>query len=457
MKQYLCSALLGKKVLILGFGREGQSTLRLLREIMPVEGITISDQNETLVQTHPSIIECNLQTKSGIDYLSGLNDFDVIIKSPGIQLDPDKVSFDPFKITSQTDLFLSVYSKQIVGITGTKGKSTTCSLLYHIINAYSGDALLGGNIGIPLFELIDDIAPGTKIICELSSHQLEYIHTAPHISVLLNLYQEHLDHYKSFYHYQKAKFNIATAQKAGDYFIYAVSDKNIKMLLDEIPVPGIPLPFYDDKLTGNGIGISNDEIILQCENLTKNILPFNFKTNLVGNHNRNNAIIASAVAVLLDVPSEAIEKALITFNPLEHRIEFVGNINGVRYYNDSISTIPEAAIAAVESLKPIDTLILGGFDRGIDYLPLVQYLDKTAIQNVVLTGPAGYHLFELINDSCAATDLYYFESFDQSVEKAISITPKGGICLLSPAASSYNEFKNFEERGKRFKMLVQQS
>ncbi|MFA6951188.1 MAG: UDP-N-acetylmuramoyl-L-alanine--D-glutamate ligase, partial [Lentimicrobiaceae bacterium] len=340
MKQYLCSALLGKKVLILGFGREGQSTLRLLREIMPVEGITISDQNETLVQTHPSIIECNLQTKSGIDYLSGLNDFDVIIKSPGIQLDPDKVSFDPFKITSQTDLFLSVYSKQIVGITGTKGKSTTCSLLYHIINTYSGDALLGGNIGIPLFELIDDIAPGTKIICELSSHQLEYIHTAPHISVLLNLYQEHLDHYKSFYHYQKAKFNIATAQKAGDYFIYAVSDKNIKMLLDEIPVPGIPLPFYDDKLTGNGIGISNDEIILQCENLTKNILPFNFKTNLVGNHNRNNAIIASAVAVLLGVPSEAIEKALITFNPLEHRIEFVGNINGVRYYNDSISTIP---------------------------------------------------------------------------------------------------------------------
>lgn len=456
MKEYLHSILLGKRVLILGFGREGQSTLRILRKIISTDSITISDQNDTLLKTHPSIIECDLATKSGTEYLSELNSFDVIIKSPGIQIDPDKVSFDPLKITSQTDLFLSVYRNQIAGITGTKGKSTTCSLLYHIINSYSGDALLGGNIGIPLFELIDKITPSTKIICELSSHQLEYIHAAPHISVLLNLYQEHLDHYKSFYHYQKAKFNIATEQKTGDYFIYVASDKNIKKLLDDCPVPGVQLPFYDDNLTGNGIGVCKEEIILKSGKLAKNILPSDFKTNLVGKHNRNNAIIASAVAVLLGVPSDAIERALITFNPLEHRIEFVGNINNVRYYNDSISTIPEAAIAAVESLKSVDTLILGGFDRGIDYSPLVQYLNQAAIHNLVLTGPAGYRIFELINDLCIGTDLYYYESFDQAVRKAISVTPKGGICLLSPAASSYNEFKNFEERGQRFKELVQQ-
>jgi len=248
---------------------------------------------------------------------------------------------------------------------------------------------------------------------------------------LLNLYQEHLDHYPTYLDYQKAKFNIALNQVEGDYFVYTASDENINSLIES------------HQLKSHKVPVNNTGV--------------HFSSKLTGEHNMLNAQVAATVASLLGIPEKAIEDGIAGFIPLEHRLEFAGEYKGVRYYNDSISTIPEAAIAAIESLKPVDTLILGGFDRGIDYGILAAYLEKGNVRNVITTGPAGMRIFELVNENEQIEELNFFTQFDEAVEKAIEITPKGGICLLSPAASSYNEFRNFEERGKRFKEIIRDS
>ncbi|HLO90232.1 MAG TPA: UDP-N-acetylmuramoyl-L-alanine--D-glutamate ligase [Lentimicrobium sp.] len=450
MKEYLKSHLKGKKVLVLGFGKEGKSTIKMLSSLMSDIDITISDQNETAFDNTNLMTDPSISIKYGDNYLSDLTEYDVVIKSPGIKLDPHTTQFNKTTITSQTDIFLAVYGKQTIGVTGTKGKSTTSSLIYHILHTYNANTVFGGNIGIPLFDLVDDINPQTTIVCELSSHQLQFIRSAPHIAILLNLYQEHLDHYSSYLEYQQAKYNIALNQEAEDFFIFNASDHNILALINSSTPPGILIPFNENSSTQHGICISEKEILFN----NKPLIKADFHSNLTGTHNRNNAIIAAAAASLAGVPEQVIEVALSSFIPLEHRLEYVGTYGQVKFYNDSISTIPEAAIAAVESLKPVSTLIVGGFDRGIDYRPLAEYLENGNVRNIVATGPAGLRIFEIAAEIAALDELYYINQFDEAVRKAIEITPPGGSVLLSPAASSYNEFINFEQRGKRFKELV---
>lgn len=453
MRNYLQSLLRGKRVLILGYGREGKSTLHFLTTIDHKAMITVADNNENAFNNDQFVKDSVVQLIYGENYLNDIVNYDIIIKSPGIALNKIKDQLNHVTITSQTDLFLSVYGKQVIGVTGTKGKSTTSSLIYHILKDYTS-TLFGGNIGLPLFELIDKVTADTKIVCELSSHQLEYTIHSPHIAILLNLYQEHLDHYNSYLDYQKAKYNIALYQDPNDYFIYPHDDENINALITNHVAKGEKLPVYQEEFKGSGIGTKNNEIIIRTSNSTIKVLPADFKQNLIGEHNRNNAMIAASVAALIGVPSNVISNAISSFQALEHRLEFIGTFNDVLYYNDSISTIPEATIAAIESLKPVDTIILGGFDRGIDYSHLTNYLIESGIKKIVTTGPAGKHIYELLKERCSIENLYHYEKFDDCVHKAIMLTPKQGICLLSPAASSYNEFVNFEYRGKRFRELV---
>ncbi len=454
MKEYLNSLLSNKKVLILGYGREGRSTLKLLSEIIPTDHITVADKNSAVFNDDLIIKSLFPTLQSGKDYLKDIEKFDIVIKSPGISLDQNSNKSNVEAITSQTGLFLNFYKNQVIGITGTKGKSTTSSLLYHILRTNSSDVIFGGNIGIPLFDLIGEISSDTKIVCELSSHQLQNIQSSPGISILLNIFQEHLDHYDSYNAYKLAKYNIARFQQPEDFFIYNASDKQVSELVNYYPPNGEKLPLSFTDIDGNGIKVKGKEIILTTSKFSRKILPVNFQSQLTGEHNRNNAIVAAAAAALLDVPTAMIEEAISSFLPLEHRLEYVGTFRNVKYYNDSISTIPESAIAGIESLKPIDTLILGGFNRGIDYSELIEYLHKGNVHHVVTTGPAGLHIYELIMSSSIQLQAFHFDKFDEAVKKAVSLTPSGGICLLSPAASSYNEFKNFEERGRRFKELV---
>jgi UDP-N-acetylmuramoylalanine--D-glutamate ligase len=347
-----------------------------------------------------------------------------------------------------------MFSSQVIGITGTKGKSTTSSLIRHIALKHTDNTILVGNIGIPPFDLVEKINPETIIVCELSSHQLQYITVAPHISILLNLYEEHLDHYNSYLEYQLSKFNIALCQSASDHFIYNQDDERIEDLLNTYPIPGIKHPFSQLQPVSNGAWLDEMMLHLSLEEHSDFYL-LSSPRKLIGTHNLLNIAAATLACKLSGISDQTILNGIEDFKGLEHRIEYVGCYHGINYYNDSISTIPQAAIAAVESLKNVDTLILGGFDRGIDYSVLIDYLKNAPLRNVIFVGAAGARIHQLLTEAGIDNKFFFITNdYREVVSKAREITKPGSICLLSPAAASYDQFKNFEERGNYFKELV---
>lgn len=449
----ILESLIGKRILILGFGIEGRASLRFIQNYLPETEIGIADKNgidiSSFKESHKLILH------SGTNYLSAISDYDVIIKSPGI---PDKSirNFISDQIlTSQTDLFLSAFSKQIIGITGTKGKSTTASLIYSILSEMNENVLLVGNIGMPPFDELEKIDKNTKIVFELSSHQLENVCHSPHISILLNLFEEHLDHYTSYEDYQLAKFNITSFQSTSDYFICNYDNKIIRNLNSGNPVQSNVI-YYSlrDRTICSSYKKGSDEIFLKTNNLD---LDFGNRQGLPGDHNLSNIMAATLVCEILKVPFDIIQEVVNGFKSLPHRLEYLGEFKGVKYYNDSISTIPEATIAAINTIKNVDVLIIGGFDRGIDYNILSDFLSNTRIQTIIFTGNAGHRIYNLLNEKSDSIDqlrvlVCSFFEIENVIRQHVK---KGSICLLSPAASSYDEFNSFKERGDAFKKIAE--
>jgi UDP-N-acetylmuramoylalanine--D-glutamate ligase len=453
-KELIIPYLKDKKIVILGFGKEGFSSYRFIRSALPELPLTVADRSEQLNLSDMAHDE-HLTIVTGADYARNLNDYDLIFKTPGINLNHINYFISPDKITSQTELFLQLFKNQTIGITGTKGKSTTASLIYHILQQSTQQAILAGNIGIPFFDIIEKITPQTTVVAELSAHQLEYTHYAPHIAVLLNLYQEHLDHFNSFGNYQQAKLNICRFQTERDFVIYNSDDAYIGNLLNALSLTRNYLPYSREKVLENGAYSFEAKIVLAAQGKTTAQFDLQAFHNLPGTHNYYNIMAALLACKLKHISDDAILQHLNTFTGLEHRIEFVGRFNNIKFYNDSISTIPEATIAAVHSLKDVDTLILGGFDRGIDYAQLIDFLINNPVKNVVFTGPAGERILSEWQKNGRKPENFIVEyNFEQIVAFAYQHTQAGKSCLLSPAAASYNQFKNFEERGKLFKTLV---
>lgn len=435
----LSRTLIDKEILIYGFGKEGQSTYRLLRSLFPNKKLAIEDNSDT-IRENP-ILADDIQNNK-IDFYLGRDSkyskekadkYDIIIKSPGISLLKLNQPYKEDAISSQTNLFLERYSKQIIGITGTKGKSTTSTLVYNILKAKHKDVLLAGNIGIAMFSLIDLIKEDTIIILELSAHQLEYIKKAPKISILLNLFEEHLDHFQTNKRYQDAKLNILRYQKEEDsLFIYNVNDNQIKEKLKEID--------------------SNSRLI------PIDIKDYSFQepTLLKGEHNKFNIMVAYTIAKELGLETDKGLKSILEFSGLEHRLQFVCSKDHIEYYNDSISTIPQATIAALESLPNVQTLILGGKDRAIDYSILENILfDFPNLKHIAYVGEAGRRMSTIIKTNPSKESLFLFtDNYNEIVNWCKTHTQKGSKVLLSPAAASYDMFKNFEQRGQVFMDLV---
>lgn len=453
MKDFLDAAIKGKQVLILGMGAEGKSSYRLLRMLYPDQVFTIADRR--VLDTEPDFQNSLTQFRQGGQYLDDLNEFDLIIKSPGISSGMIPEHVDNKKITSQTELFLSIYRDRTIGITGTKGKSTTATLTHHLLKSAGLDALLVGNIGLPPFEVADQIKEDTIIVFELSSHQLEGIHVSPHISVLLNLYQEHLDHYKDFKAYQLAKYAIAKWQSSSDFLIFHHDDELINQLIQENKPDSVLMPYSYFENPSDQTFCSGNAIFSNHSGITKQLCDLSDVNFLAGKHNILNLMAALTACKLVITSNVAFCTGLSNFRGLEHRMEFFGEFGGVKFYNDSIATIPEAVIFALETIGDVDSLILGGYDRGIDYSRLTDYLGKSNVRNLFFTGEAGKRLSRELQSAFPKKHNYqWFEDFDEMVKKAIKSTSKGRSCLLSPAAASYDQFMNFEHRGNRFKTLV---
>ena len=441
MISQICAKLSNKKILLLGYGKEGKSTYQFIRKYFPDMLIGIYDKNEIKDRLD------KVDLYSGSSYEEILSDYEVIIKSPGIVFhSKNNKAFK--KLSSQTELFLEAYRSQTIGITGTKGKSTTSSLLYHVLRTAKKDVLLAGNIGIPVFDILEHIHEDTLIVYEMSSHQLEYVNNSPRIALHLNIYQEHLDHYGTFEKYAIAKENIYKFQQKGDLFVYnkqfITPDRHLKA--DTLTISNTSEPadiiVAKNQITylDHHVEIDEDEILLK------------------GQHNIYNIGATYGIAKYLGVTDEDFMEAVTTFKPLPHRMEYVAEVEGIKFYNDSISTICETTMQNAMSIKNVDTVILGGMDRGIEYQPLVDFLMASEIKNLILMPDTGLRLEKLISNSSDQSKLehsiYVVTNVEEAVATAKKVTRKGKTCLFSPAAASYGFFKNFEERGEVFKKFV---
>lgn len=417
-----------KKIAIWGLGKEGISTLQFIQNNnIKCNGVGILEQKEL-----PEI-----EGTKKISRLEELNEYDLIFKSPGIVADANII--DVKKLTSQTEEFVKILSKQIIGITGTKGKSTTSSLTYTILKKYYPKTVLVGNIGIPCFNAINEIDEDTKIVFELSCHQLEFIRYSPHIAVILDLYPDHLDHYKTFENYINAKLNINKFQNGDDVFIYGKTCKK-----------------YINSKIKNNICIND---FIKDRNITTNnnsIQILEEETNLVGDHNFFDIAVSYYIcSEIYKISNEKFKSALKDFKGLAHRLEYVATKDSVSYYDDSISTIGETTIEGIKALKNVNTLILGGMDRQIDYSNLEDFIiQDEKLENLILMPDTGTRIYKDLQDKGNDKNCYLVNNLEEAVKKAKEVTKKNTICLLSPAAASYGFFKNFEERGNTFQNLV---
>ena len=355
------------------------------------------------------------------------------------------------KINSQLEILIKNYKDNIIGITGTKGKSTTSSLMYKILKDQGKNAYLLGNIGNPILDDIEKFNKETYLVVEMSSHQLEFIKTSPHIAVILNLFEDHLDHAKTVKHYHECKMNIFKYQSDNDIAIYSKDNENTVNLINQNNYKG---KFYSVTLNNNSdintIYLDNNNVIYNNEI----IYDKNSERNIKGDHNLSNIMFCLLISKILKLDIKKANESIKTFIPLEHRLELVGTYNDITYYNDAISTIPVATINAIKTLENVDTLIFGGMDRGIDYQELIDYLDKCNVRNLICMPTTGYNIGKILENKNKTKNIYYVEMLEDAVSLAKKITEKGKICLMSPAASSYEYFKNFEEKGNRFKELV---
>jgi len=389
-----------ESALILRYGKEGKVVKEYLKKYYPK--IKISGSTE----------------EQGKDFLKKQGDFDIVIKTPGINKNLIKIPY-----TTPTNVFFSkvIGKNLIIGITGSKGKSTTSSLIYYILRTAGKNVELLGNIGKPMLErLLRPVNKGTIFVLELSSFQLDDIAFSPNIAVVTNLFPEHMDFHGGKEKYYQAKKNIINFQDANDYFVYNPKNNITKRWLKEYRWNAVPF------------------------------LKNNFATSLVGEHNQDNIRAAVAVAQIIGIKDSIIKKVVKSFKSLPHRLEFVGEFKGIKFYDDAISTTPESTIMAIASLKDVDTIFLGGQDRGYNFSQLEKVIKKYHIRNIVLFPDSGKKMIT----SKKGFNIKHTSSMEDAVQFAYKNTKKGSVCLLSCASPSYSLWKNFNEKGDQFEKFV---
>lgn len=444
MYREIIEKLRDKNIAILGFGREGKSTYNFLRKYLKDQKLTILDKNEIVLS------DSYTQVITGNNYLENLEKYDLIIKSPGISL--KNIDYHRFesKLTSELELILEVFSKNIIGITGTKGKSTTSSLMYQVLKDQGYDTYLLGNIGNPIFDEIENFTANTILVVEMSSHQLEFVHKSPHIAAILNLYQDHLDHAGSLEHYHNNKMNIFKYQEVGDYSLYFDDDSYLTAKMTKFSSPSIKynIRFDTEKKSSTAVRINNKKIYLADK-----LLYEDKERNLLGDHNLKNIMFIVTIAEILNLDLEKTAETISNFRGLKYRMEYIGKYAGVSYYNDTIATIPAATINAIKTIGNVNTLIFGGMDRKIDYQDFIKFLKESTIENLICMPSTGTTIGKVLEKE-TSKNIFYVTTLEEAHDIAKKVTKKEMSCLLSPAASSYEYFKNFEEKGQKFEEIV---
>lgn len=450
------NSLKNKKVAIIGLGVSNKPLLKYLYDLQA--NITVFDKREAEkidADILKQVDEYKIEKSFGENYLSKLKGFDIIFKSPSCRHDLPEIQEEiknGAKLTSEIELVLELSPAKIIGVTGSDGKTTTTSLIYEILkNKYK--CYLGGNIGIPLFTKIAEMTSNDIVVLELSSFQLMQMKQSPHIAVVTNVTPNHLDIHKSYEEYIEAKKNIFKNQKEDDILVLNYDNEITRNFAKE--AKGKVIYFSSKEKLTDGV-IYHEKIIKYCDDdLRRHIVKLK-DTNLRGTHNAENICAAIAATSTLVSVEEQVE-AIRQFKGVEHRIEFVKEINGVKWYNDSIASSPTRTIAGLKSFDEGIVLIAGGYDKHLDYEPIaIPILEK--VKTLILMGQTSNKILGVVQNKLKEKNIelpiYKVESLEEAVNMAKENAKTGQVVLFSPASASFDMFKNFEERGKIFKELV---
>lgn len=382
-------------------------------------------------------------------------DADVIFVTPGASRDiPILVEARRrgIPLSSEIELLFDICPAPIVGITGSSGKTTTTTLVGEILKADGRKVLVGGNIGVPLIDKIDEMNDETWVVLELSSFQLEYLEKSPHIAAVLNITPNHLDRHRTFENYVEAKKNIIRYQSSADYAILNLDNPGSCDMAPE--AVGRAVLFSRQSEVREGAFLRDEEILVRIGGLERRICELG-ELKLRGSHNVENALAAAAIATAAGATPKSIAQVLTSFAGVEHRLEPVKEVDGVKFFNDSIATSPERAIAGLLSFDEPVVLIAGGMSK---HLPLEEFARIIAhkAKYVVLVGELGEEIDEALSkmDVDGRIPRIRFPRLREAILKAAQVASTGDVVLLSPGGTSFDEFKDFEHRGRFFKEIV---
>ncbi len=389
-----------KKILIVGYGIEGEATRRFLDVFHPEAYVTIVDQ------------------KDGSDYLKAQGEYDLAIKSPSVRKEQLTIPY-----TTATNLFFANCTSFTIGITGTKGKSTTATLLHQLLIKHNKKAFLAGNIGKPMLDLLTnkEIEDGDYVVLELSSYQLDDIQYSPNISIILNIDEAHLNYHDTFENYKKAKLNIVSHASPADFYIYNDASAG----LADVQTKARKFPFTHSSLKHNAIHQDTISSLVTCSHI-------------------------------LGYSENDIEEVLSNFTNLPHRLQNIGEHNGITFIDDSASTTPSATVFALQSFKNIETLICGGIRRNQSLEEIYEAVTKAGVRYVAVFPDVAQDLIELFNNKGNRTEIQEVQTMKDAVSFAFKHTQSGNICLLSPGFASYNMYSGFPARGDDFQKCVKE-
>ncbi|MBN1622617.1 MAG: UDP-N-acetylmuramoyl-L-alanine--D-glutamate ligase [Endomicrobiales bacterium] len=438
----------GLKVGVIGLARTGVAAANLAKTLGG--DVFVSEISSVgKCKRYLSMLNKDIEREFG-KHSPRLLDMDLIIKSPGVPNDTNilkKIRNKKIPIWSEIELASrAVNSERIIGITGTNGKTTTTTLVGQIFRNAKKKIVVVGNIGKPFSEVVKYINSNTNVILELSSYQLEDSPSFhPDISCILNIEKDHMEHHHSMKNYVEAKTKIFNNQKKDDYCILNYDDSICRRLMKRNPASVVA--FSRKKRLRRGAFLADNGIVFRFRSRK-----FSFPANLriPGLHNLENALAAVAISTIAGIRADIVKKTILNFKGVEHRLESVAKIGGVRYINDSKSTNVNSTKVALESFSEPLWLILGGRDKGFPYIPL-RPLIKQKVKGVLMIGEASKKIRRDLKNTSKLVDC---KKLEVAVKKAASLSKRGDAVLLSPACASFDQFKNFEERGRRFKELV---
>ncbi|TXK77084.1 UDP-N-acetylmuramoyl-L-alanine--D-glutamate ligase [Mesonia sp. K4-1] len=444
---------MSKRLVILGAGESGVGAAILGKK----EGyeVFVSDRGPIELKYKQVLIQEEIEWEAEKHTEDKILNADLVMKSPGIPEDAPlvlKLKENGIKVISEIEFASKYTHASLIGITGSNGKTTVTSWIYHVLKNGDLDAIMAGNIGDSFAKNVALNNPDYYVL-ELSSFQLDGIETFnPHIAVLTNITPDHLDRYHhNFEEYIASKFRIVKNQTNKDYFIYDADNKTICDWLKKNKISSIQLPMSLKEHEGEGAYLKDDKIYIKVNNTE--FIMHKDKIALKGEHNTKNAMAATTVAQLLKIRKQTIRESLESFQGVEHRLERVLKINNVQYINDSKATNINATYYALDSVQPETVWIVGGVDKGNVYEELLPLVNEK-VKAIICLGVDNEKIINSFSN-CVET-IVETKSMEEAVKMAYHLAEKGNTVLLSPACASFDLFKNYEDRGRQFKEYVRQ-